>query len=113
MSFRLARELKELRDLPADSEVGATPLNDQGTHWEGWIKGPENTPYEGGKFFVDIVVPEGYPFTPLVCKFITKIWHPNVSSVTGVICLDILKTEVRAYNNSPAFFSLLSLYTVP
>eukprot|EP00475_Leptophrys_vorax_P018586 TRINITY_DN2544_c0_g1_i1.p1 TRINITY_DN2544_c0_g1~~TRINITY_DN2544_c0_g1_i1.p1 ORF type:complete len:139 (+),score=33.95 TRINITY_DN2544_c0_g1_i1:284-700(+) len=23
----------------------------------------------------------------------TKIWHPNVSSVTGAICLDILKTE--------------------
>jgi ubiquitin-conjugating enzyme (huntingtin interacting protein 2) len=26
-------------------------------------------------------------------KFDTKIWHPNVSSVTGAICLDILKNE--------------------
>jgi len=24
-------------------------------------------------------------------KFITKIWHPNISSQTGAICLDILK----------------------
>ena len=24
-------------------------------------------------------------------KFLTKIWHPNVSSATGYICLDILK----------------------
>jgi ubiquitin-conjugating enzyme (huntingtin interacting protein 2) len=24
---------------------------------------------------------------------LTKIWHPNVSSVTGAICLDILKSE--------------------
>jgi ubiquitin-conjugating enzyme (huntingtin interacting protein 2) len=26
-------------------------------------------------------------------KFITKIWHPNISSVTGAICLDILKDQ--------------------
>lgn len=23
----------------------------------------------------------------------TKIWHPNISSVTGAICLDILKDQ--------------------
>jgi len=26
-------------------------------------------------------------------KFDTKIWHPNISSQTGAICLDILKHE--------------------
>lgn len=26
-------------------------------------------------------------------KFITKVWHPNVSSQTGAICLDILKDQ--------------------
>eukprot|EP00656_Telonema_subtile_P049755 TRINITY_DN6260_c0_g1_i2.p1 TRINITY_DN6260_c0_g1~~TRINITY_DN6260_c0_g1_i2.p1 ORF type:complete len:133 (-),score=32.98 TRINITY_DN6260_c0_g1_i2:429-827(-) len=26
-------------------------------------------------------------------KFDTKVWHPNVSSQTGAICLDILKNE--------------------
>jgi ubiquitin-conjugating enzyme (huntingtin interacting protein 2) len=26
-------------------------------------------------------------------QFDVKIWHPNVSSVTGAICLDTLKTE--------------------
>jgi len=26
-------------------------------------------------------------------RFITKIWHPNISSQTGAICLDILKNE--------------------
>ena len=29
-------------------------------------------------------------------RFITKIWHPNVSSVTGAICLDILKDQWAA-----------------
>ena len=26
-------------------------------------------------------------------KFLTRIWHPNISSVTGAICLDILKDQ--------------------
>lgn len=26
-------------------------------------------------------------------RFITRIWHPNISSVTGAICLDILKDQ--------------------
>ena len=26
-------------------------------------------------------------------KYETKIWHPNISSETGAICLDILKNE--------------------
>uniref|UniRef100_A0A673UHF8 Uncharacterized protein n=1 Tax=Suricata suricatta TaxID=37032 RepID=A0A673UHF8_SURSU len=30
------------------------------------------------------------------CEFITKIWHPNISSVTGAICLDILKDQWAA-----------------
>lgn len=29
-------------------------------------------------------------------RFITRIWHPNISSVTGAICLDILKDNWAA-----------------
>lgn len=32
----------------------------------------------------------------LQIRFMTKIWHPNVSSVTGAICLDILKDQWAA-----------------
>ncbi|KAG8702260.1 hypothetical protein FRC09_004842 [Ceratobasidium sp. 395] len=55
------------------------------------IAGPEDTPYQGGKYQVDIVIPDGYPFQPVKMKFITKVYHPNVSSASGAICLDILK----------------------
>ena len=37
------------------------------------------------------MIPESYPFQPVKMKFITKVYHPNVSSQSGAICLDILK----------------------
>lgn len=77
-------------------------------HLRGSFSGPQDTPYEGGHFDVvrtpdtldprpfhictqDIVIPESYPFQPVKMKFITKVYHPNVSSASGAICLDILK----------------------
>ena len=103
--------------------VEAKVLGDDIRHWKGKIFGPvsilikiycqplnqiilmnhfltcyfsimqSDTPYEGGIFIVDIQIPPDYPFKPPKMKFDTKIWHPNISSQTGAICLDILKNE--------------------
>jgi ubiquitin-conjugating enzyme (huntingtin interacting protein 2) len=62
-------------------------------HWKGFITGPSDTPYDSGYFQIDIVVVPEYPYKPPKMKFDTKIWHPNISSQTGAICLDILKDE--------------------
>uniref|UniRef100_A0A6G5A1Y6 E2 ubiquitin-conjugating enzyme n=1 Tax=Rhipicephalus microplus TaxID=6941 RepID=A0A6G5A1Y6_RHIMP len=71
-------------------------VNDNYTELRGEIAGPPDTPYEGGTFVLEIHVPETYPFNPPKVRFITKIWHPNISSVTGAICLDILKDQWAA-----------------
>ena len=36
----------------------------------------------GGTYEVDIEVPNEYPFKPPKMRFITKVYHPNISSQT-------------------------------
>ncbi|KAI9331349.1 ubiquitin-conjugating enzyme/RWD-like protein [Obelidium mucronatum] len=88
---------------------------------KGHSRDPTETPYEGGVFEVDIEITMEYPFKPPKMKcnvfqitllsriliqqnyylclsvlghiVITKVYHPNVSSQTGAICLDILKDQ--------------------
>lgn len=75
---------KELADIRADkvSYITADPIGDSLTDLKGSFKGPQGTPYEGGVYEVSIKIPNEYPFKPPVMKFITKIWHPNISSQT-------------------------------
>ncbi|TLD19274.1 hypothetical protein PspLS_09903 [Pyricularia sp. CBS 133598] len=94
MSSRLRRVAKELQDIQNDrdnSGVMASAINESDlTHLRGSFPGPPGTPYEGGTYVVDIIIPDTYPFKSPIMKFETKMWHPNVSSQTGVICLDTL-----------------------
>ena len=39
--------------------------------------------YEGAFFKIHCHIPDKYPFEPLQMDFMTKIWHPNISSVVG------------------------------
>ncbi|KAF4317089.1 hypothetical protein BBO99_00008017 [Phytophthora kernoviae] len=91
------RVRKELEECQKDSElsgVTAVPVTAASvSDLRGTIQGPPGTPYEGGVFDLEIVIPPKYPFEPPQVRFITKIWHPNISSQTGAICLDILKDQ--------------------
>lgn len=92
---RVKRIMKELEDTKLDTKSGVTlKLKDESdlSQLTGTFLGPPDSPYEGGRFVIDIEVPSEYPFKPPKMKFVTKVYHPNISSATGAICLDILKT---------------------
>ena len=107
---RIQKELKELKKDPP-SNCSAGPMGDDLFHWSATIIGPDDSPYAGGVFFLDIHFPADYPFKPPKVKFVTKVYHPNIAS-TGAICLDILKDNWSpALTISRVLLSISSLLT--
>ncbi|KAI3421997.1 Ubiquitin-conjugating enzyme E2 D4 [Globodera pallida] len=91
---RLTQELAELQ-RDRIMEFTAKPVGDGRDllyRWKATIKGPGDTPYEGGTFALTMHFPRDFPFSPPHVKFETPIYHPNINE-TGEICLDILKGE--------------------
>ncbi|KOS22485.1 Ubiquitin-conjugating enzyme E2 27 [Escovopsis weberi] len=93
-SSRDRRVAKELADIRADrnsSGVFAYPKDGVNLKMlRGTFPAPPDTPYAGGTYEVEIEIPDTYPFKSPRIRFTTKIWHPNISSQTGAICLDTL-----------------------
>ena len=56
------------------------------------ILGPQQSPYEGGAFKLELFLPQEYPMAAPKVRFLTKIYHPNIDKL-GRICLDILKDK--------------------
>ena len=91
-----ARVLSEIKDIYSDPPdyISAGPIDDNDImHWEATINGPEDSDYKNGIFLLDIKIPKEYPYKPPICKFKTKILHPNISEDTGSICVNILKKD--------------------
>ncbi|VUZ49917.1 unnamed protein product [Hymenolepis diminuta] len=97
---RLQKELQNIKEnLPPN--FSARPIDpDDLYHWTASIPGPDDSPYAGGIFSLDIEFTTEYPFKPPSVRFATKIHHPNVNS-DGNICLDILQSAWPAVYRIP------------
>lgn len=93
---RLRKEFREYWKLSNEAKNGIDyyPKNNNLLDQIGTISGPclKDTPYEGGKFVIDIKVSTDYPYKPPKIKFITPIYHCNVDE-KGTISLNILDKE--------------------
>ncbi|KAL4432762.1 hypothetical protein ABPG74_011583 [Tetrahymena malaccensis] len=88
------RIMKETQKLQTEQVPGidVVPNKDNFRHFYVKIQGPDNTPYAGGVFSAELLLPEQYPMNPPKVIFCTKIYHPNIDNL-GRICLDILKDK--------------------
>eukprot|EP01137_Pigoraptor_chileana_P009679 Opistho-2@58293 len=88
------RIVREIKSLVSEMPEGVHILtNDEDvTDVRAVIAGPAGTPYEGGEFHMKLVLCNDFPQAPPKGFFITKIFHPNVSS-SGEICVNTLKKD--------------------
>ena len=92
MERRIKKELEDIEKNPIEGCHASLLKPDDLYHWKADISGPPNSPYEGGVFILKIDLPKEYPLKPPICRFVTKIFHPNVNDKGG-ICLDILNRQ--------------------
>lgn len=77
------------------------------------LRGPENTPYQGGLFKLHFSIPNDYPFKPPNVCFVNKMYHPNIDSCGG-ICLDVLaKRWPPSYSYAKLLVSISALLEGP
>lgn len=114
-SWRRNRLRSELKGLRADRPQGifAIPLDAKCCHWQASITGPVGSPYEGGIFYLYLQVPSSYPMKPPVVRFLTKVFHPNVSRHGDVGIDSIQHNWSLALTIPKILISVQSLLTDP
>ncbi|KAF4979612.1 hypothetical protein FZEAL_4241 [Fusarium zealandicum] len=91
---RIQKEFAEISQDPPEGFTVSLPPNDTIHTWHVVLAAPPTTPYHPGRFGILLVLPTEYPFKPPVVKFVTRIYHPNVTDDSlGNICLGLLKPD--------------------
>lgn len=91
LSRRISKETQLLMKEPVPG-ISAIPDERNARYFHVLVTGPQDSPFEGGLFKLELFLPEEYPMAPPKIRFITKIYHPNIDRL-GRICLDILKDK--------------------
>ena len=91
LSRRIIKETQRLRTEPVPG-ICVVPDESNLRYFHVDILGPEDSPFEGGSFSLELFLPEEYPMAAPKVRFLTKIYHPNIDKL-GRICLDILKDK--------------------
>ena len=100
----LKREYNKLENDPYLMNLGCTIVlvNNAYFHWKISLKGPQDSPYEGGNFFLTADFTEDYPKSKPEIIFCSKIYNLNISPSNGHI-------NIRKFNNWKPGTSMLDI----
>jgi ubiquitin-conjugating enzyme E2 D/E len=87
---RILREYTEVVNNSSSLAFWKVYMTEDNIHQWKAVMSSTTAPYEGGNWMLTIDFPSDYPFRPPRVRFITPIYHCNISG-DGHICLDILK----------------------
>ena len=88
---RLFHDLQEMIAEPKDVGFCCPRSKHDLWTWEGWLRGPEDTPYELGQFKLMFSFDDRFPHKPPRVTFQDPVpFHPNIDSEAGKICVDML-----------------------
>ncbi|KAK8814177.1 hypothetical protein WA158_008039 [Blastocystis sp. Blastoise] len=111
VDLRLKKEMTMLSGSDL-KDIGLLDVDENRRNFVAFIKGPSDSPFQGGFFKLAIHITPQYPYEAPKVRFLTKIWHPNISSQTGAICLDILKDAwTPAFTLKSTLLSIEALLT--
>lgn len=88
--IKIRRELDLIKTSILLSNIGSSAGPQKKTDlfkWNVLLKGPKKSCYEKGLFKLLLIFPNDYPESPPDIKFVTKIFHPNISPDDGAICI--------------------------
>ena len=118
---RLKEELKDLSSNPVGN-LGITVGQEDKENiflWKATIKGPDDTPYKGGMFFLGIKFPEDYPEKAPEVWFKTPIYHVNInpkktigekSEHLGHVCISTLNWWKPHYKMKEVLTNIYGLF---
>lgn len=98
----IRNELDKIKNSELLTYIGCSAGPQKKTNifkWNVLLKGPKNSCYEKGLFKLLLEFPDNYPDEPPNIKFVTKIYHPNISIDDGAICVSSKSTEWEQHKN--------------
>ena len=106
---RLKLEYNEITQEKCLKQIGGfiEIFNSNYFDWKVSFLGPKGTPYEKGYYYIEIEFDKDYPVSKPLCRFITRIWHPNVMTALGNISL---KDIIVWTPNHSIFELILNIY---
>ena len=111
---RLRKDLIQMQAFTLEDGITGTPVKEFDLfEWQAFITGPDDSPYEGGLYELQLSMSCHYPVQSPKVRFRTEIFHPNIYP-NGEICIDILQDQwSEAMSIEQVLLSIRSLLGEP